>query len=87
MRRLALASDSFRALAHNLTDFAADYLEKLPHLPSYPPNISGQQTEDLFGGDIPLEGIGTAAFDSLAEVFEHSRPATRRPNRRAPDRL
>jgi glutamate/tyrosine decarboxylase-like PLP-dependent enzyme len=78
MRRLALASDTFRALAHNLTDFAADYLERLPQLPSYPPKISGQETEHLFGGDIPLEGIGDAAFDSLTEVFEHSRPASPR---------
>jgi hypothetical protein len=61
MRRLALASDTFRALAHNLTDFAADYLERLLQLPSYPPKISGQQTEHWFGGDIPLEGIGAAA--------------------------
>jgi aromatic-L-amino-acid decarboxylase len=78
MRRLALDSDTFRALAHNLTDFAADYLEQLPQLPSYPSKISGQRTEHLFGGDIPLEGMGAAAFDSLTEVFEHSRPASPR---------
>ena len=78
MRSLALSPETFRTLAHNFTDFAADYLERLPQLPSYPPQISGQQTEDLFGGDIPLEGIGAAAFDSLPEVFEHSRPASPR---------
>lgn len=78
MRRLALPPETFRALAHNLTDFAADYLERLPQLPSYPSKISGQQTELLFGGDIPLEGIGAAAFDSLPEVFENSRPASPR---------
>lgn len=78
MRSLALSSETFRALAHNLTDFTADYLERLSQLPSYPSKISGQQTEHLFGGDLPLEGIGAAAFDSLAEVFEHSRPASPR---------
>lgn len=78
MRQLTLASDTFRALAHNLTDFTADYLERLPQLPSYPPKISGQQTEHLFAGEIPLEGLGAAAFDSLNEVFEHSRPASPR---------
>jgi glutamate/tyrosine decarboxylase-like PLP-dependent enzyme len=78
MRSLALSSDTFRALAHNLTDFAADYLDRLSQLPSYPSNISGQQTERLFGGDLPLEGMGAAAFDSLPEVFEHSRPASPR---------
>jgi hypothetical protein len=30
MRRLALPPETFRALFHNLTDFAADYLDKLP---------------------------------------------------------
>lgn len=78
MQRLALSPDSFRALAHDLTDFAANYLEKLPQLPSYPHDISGQETEKLFGGDLPVEGIGAAAFDSLPSVFEHSRPASPR---------
>jgi glutamate/tyrosine decarboxylase-like PLP-dependent enzyme len=78
MRRLAVSPATFRVLARDLTDFAGDYLEKLPQLASYPSEISGQQTEELFGGDIPLEGIGAAAFDSLANVFEHSRPASPR---------
>ena len=78
MRRLSLPSRTFRVFAHDLTDFAADYLEKLPQLPSYPPNVSGYQTERLFGGDIPLEGIGAAAFDSLPEIFALSRPASPR---------
>jgi hypothetical protein len=30
MRRLDLPPEVFRVLAHNLTDFAADYLERLP---------------------------------------------------------
>jgi len=78
MRRLALSPDSFRALGHDLTDFAADYLEKLPQILSYPSDISGPQTEQLFGSDIPLEGEGAAAFDSLANVFRQSRPASPR---------
>ena len=78
MRRLALSSAIFRTLANELSDFAGDYLERLPQLPSYPSEISGQQTEHLFGGDIPLEGMGAAAFDSLRSVFEHSRPASPR---------
>jgi glutamate/tyrosine decarboxylase-like PLP-dependent enzyme len=78
MQRLALSSDSFRALAHDLTNFAADYLEELPQLPSYPRDISGRETERLFGGDLPADGIGAAAFDLLPSVFEHSRPASPR---------
>src|SRR5438270_4465581 len=78
MRRLALSPAIFRTLANELSDFASDYLERLPQLPSYPPEISGKQTENLFGGDIPLEGMGAAAFDSLRSVFAHSRPASPR---------
>jgi aromatic-L-amino-acid/L-tryptophan decarboxylase len=78
MRRLALPPNTFRALAHDFSDFAADYFERLPQLPSYPPDVSGLQTDRFFGGDIPLEGIGAAAFDSLPKVFEHSRPASPR---------
>jgi aromatic-L-amino-acid decarboxylase len=78
MRRLVLPSETFRALAHDLTNFASDYLENLPELPSYPLEVNGRQTNMLFGGDIPLEGIGAAAFDLLPQVFEHSRPASPR---------
>ena len=78
MRSLDLPAETFRALAHDLTNFVADYLEKLPQLPSYPSEISGQETEHLFGGEIPSDGIGAAAFDSLPAVFENSRPASPR---------
>jgi glutamate/tyrosine decarboxylase-like PLP-dependent enzyme len=78
MRSLALSPETFRALAHDLSDFAADYLEKLPQLPTYPPGMNGRQTERFFDGDIPLEGMGAEAFDSLPTVFEHSRPASPR---------
>lgn len=78
MRSLTLPDEAFRAFAHNLVDFSADYLEKLPQLPSYPPGVSGTQTRSLFSGEIPLEGEGAAAFDRLADVFRLSRPASPR---------
>jgi glutamate/tyrosine decarboxylase-like PLP-dependent enzyme len=78
MRSLTLSADAFRALAHRLSDFTADYLEKLPDLPSYPHDISGEQTERLFTGDIPRHGIGAAVFDDLASVFEYARPSSPR---------
>ena len=78
MRSLALSSDSFRSLAHDISTFAADYLQELPQLRSYPQDVSGQKTEELFGGDVPWEGIGAAAFDALPKVFEYSRPASPR---------
>ncbi len=78
MRRLSLPPETFRFLAHNLADFTAEHLARLPQLPSYPSKISGQQTEHLFGGDLPLDGMGAAAIDSLPEVFDCSRPASPR---------
>ena len=74
-RPLSLSSDDFRALAHSLSDFTADYLERLPTIRAYPEDINGAAIEKLFSGDIPLDGLGGAAFDLLPEVFENSRPA------------
>ena len=77
-RPLTLSSEDFRALAHSLSDFTADYLERLPVMRSYPENISGASVEQMFAGDLPLDGMGTAAFDLLPQVFENSRPASPR---------
>jgi len=74
-RPLTLSSEDFRALAHSLSDFTADYLERLPTIRSYPENIIGPAIEKLFSSDIPLEGMRGAAFDLLPEIFENSRPA------------
>ncbi|WP_109484332.1 pyridoxal phosphate-dependent decarboxylase family protein [Occallatibacter savannae] len=77
-RPLALSSEDFRALAHSLSDFTADYLERLPTLRSYPEHIRGVAIQQLFSGDIPQQGLGSAAFDLLPEIFENSRPASPR---------
>lgn len=77
-RPLALSSADFRTLAHSLSDFTADYLEKLPTISSYPENISGAAVERLFSGEVPFERMGKAAFDLLPEVFENARPASPR---------
>jgi aromatic-L-amino-acid/L-tryptophan decarboxylase len=77
-RSLALSSDDFRALAHSLSDFTADYLERLPLIRSYPENIRGADIDQLFSTDIPVDGIGGAAFDLLPEIFDNSRPASPR---------
>lgn len=65
MRSLTLSSAPFRALRYNLSDFAADYLEKLPQLPSYTPVAHGHQTKRLFGRDILRKGSALLAFDSF----------------------
>lgn len=78
MRPLALSSETFRALAQEVSNFAADHLQELRHLPSYPREISGPETEELFGGDMPWQATGLAAFDALPKVFEYSRKASPR---------
>src|SRR3954462_13531860 len=77
-RPLALSSEHFRALAHSLSDFTADYLERLPSARSYPENLHGAEIEQLFSTDIPVDGMGGAAFDLLPDIFQNSRPATPR---------
>src|SRR6516165_9042030 len=78
MRTLSLSSERFEALARSLSKFSASYLQRLPQLPTYPPGITGIDTERLFAGDAPAEGIGDEAFHALASIFEHSRPASPR---------
>src|SRR6516225_6077856 len=78
MRSLTLPHDAFRTLAHRLADFSSDYLDSLPELPSYPPGITGAETQSLFACDIPWEPQGTAPFDCLNDVFRLSRPASPR---------
>jgi glutamate/tyrosine decarboxylase-like PLP-dependent enzyme len=77
-RPLTLPPEEFRGLAHALSDFTADYLEKLPQMSSYPADISGAKVEQLIADDLPLEGMGKAAFDLLPEIYENSRPASPR---------
>jgi hypothetical protein len=77
-RTVTLEPVEFRALAHQLSDFTANYLEELPLLRAYPESISGAEVERLFAAEPPLEGLGKAAFDLLPQVFEKSRPASPR---------
>jgi glutamate/tyrosine decarboxylase-like PLP-dependent enzyme len=78
MRRVVQSDKSFRSLAHRVSDLSADYLESLSSLPSYPADVSGAKIEQIFAQDLPLEGIGTDAFDLLTQVFQYSRPASPR---------
>lgn len=77
MRSLRLPDEEFRALAHRLSDFTADYLESLPAMPSYP-QTTGEESLLLFDSDAPMDGIGMHAFDALGDVFAHARPASPR---------
>jgi aromatic-L-amino-acid/L-tryptophan decarboxylase len=77
MDSLDVPPSQFRELAGRTTALLADYLEGLPTGRSFPAT-SGAETERLFGGTIPEEGMGAAAFDLLAEVLRHSCPRSPR---------
>lgn len=77
MSRLDLPPPEFQRLAEQVTRLAAAHLERLDHLPSFP-HTSGEQTQRLFAGPLPEQGMGPSALDSLAEVLDHSRPPSPR---------
>lgn len=78
MRRLARSDESFQTLANRVASFAADYLHSLPDIPCFPADARGDAVDQLFREELPLEGVGAAAFDRLPEVFHYSRPASPR---------
>ncbi len=74
MPRLSLSPDEFRALAHAVSDLAAEYLETISAIPTFPNGLTGSDTERVFDTELPLEGIGSASFESLRDIIRMSRP-------------
>src|SRR2546423_15696978 len=73
MGRLSVSDDEFRALATRTTEFAARYLAGLNSMATFP-ETSGRGTQEIFGGALPEQGMGPAAFDALPEIAKHVRP-------------
>ena len=69
---LEIPSVEFRRLAKQVADECAELLESLPDGPAYP-HTSGAQTERLFAGPPPMQGLGARAFEDLSVVAQHSR--------------
>jgi aromatic-L-amino-acid/L-tryptophan decarboxylase len=74
MSRLSLSPSEFRALAHELSDVAAQYFEEIPTLPTFPGGLTGNDTERIFDTELPIEGVGPASFESLRDIIRMSRP-------------
>jgi aromatic-L-amino-acid decarboxylase len=74
MPRLELTADQYRALARELADFTADYLQDLPELPAFPRDVNAEETERLFHTELPKRGVGKAAFAEMADMLRLSRP-------------
>ena len=74
MPRLSLSPDEFRALAHAVSDLAAEYLETISAIPTFPNGLTGSDTERIFDTELPFEGVGSASFESLRDIIRMSRP-------------
>ena len=74
---LELPPDEFEILADRVCRAAGDYLAGLDRRPSAP-ETSGPATAELFGRPLPEQGMGSAAFDDLAAIADHSRPGNAR---------
>lgn len=77
MNVLQLPPAEFRALAAEISAIAAEFLESLDNLPSFP-QVSGMQLAHTLARPLPEEGMGRAALDALREVLAFSRPPSPR---------
>ena len=69
---IELSSDRFLDLAANIAEISDNYLSSLNGRPVFP-RTSGTETERLFSGAAPEEGMGEKALDALEDVINHSR--------------
>src|SRR5215813_11530048 len=74
---LELSTEDFGRLADRVCRAAGDYLAGLDERASLPA-ASGPATAEAFGGPLPERGVGSAAFDDLAALADHSRPGNAR---------
>ena len=72
MRSLEISVDEFRIVSQKVTELAADYLRSLDSRPVFP-DTSGELTERLFHTELPEQGIGASALNTLGDVFDHAR--------------
>ena len=74
---LELPPGDFDMLADRACRAASEYLAGLDQRRSLPAT-SGAVTAGLFERPLPEEGAGSAAFDDLAAIADHSRPGNAR---------
>lgn len=74
---LELTPGDFDMLADRVCRVASDYLAGLDGRRCFPAT-SGTATAKVFERPLPEEGAGSAAFDDLAAIADHSRPGNAR---------
>lgn len=74
---LELSPEDFDLLVDRVCRAAGGYLAGLDGRASFPP-ISGAATAGVFERPLPEQGVGSAVFDDLAVIADHSRPGNAR---------
>src|SRR5260370_26889335 len=74
---LEISPENFGLLADRVCRAAGDYLAGLDGRASFPAT-SGPVTAGVFERPLPEQGVGSAAFDDLAVIADHSRPGNAR---------
>jgi aromatic-L-amino-acid decarboxylase len=74
---LELSPEDFHLLADRVSGAASEYLAGLDRRASFPAT-SGTATAEVFEQSLPEQGMGSAAFDDLAVLADHSRPGNAR---------
>ncbi len=74
---LELSPEDFGLLADRVCRAASEYLAGLDGRASFPAT-SWAATAEVFDWPLPEQGVGSAAFDDLAAIADHSRPGNAR---------
>ena len=74
---LELSPEDFALLADRVCRAASEYLANLDGRASFPAT-SGAATAGALDRPLPEQGVGSAAFDDLAVIADHSRPGNAR---------
>ncbi len=73
MNPLILSDEQHKLIYERVTRIALEYLHSLNGLPSFP-DVTGRETEGMFFGAVPEEGMGMAALEALNAVIDGVRP-------------
>jgi len=77
MNPLVISPEQFHDIVLEIAELSTDYLRRLDAMPAFP-NVTGQQTQEIFSGPVPEEGLGPEALDALQHVLAFSRPPSPR---------
>ncbi|HEY4900587.1 MAG TPA: pyridoxal-dependent decarboxylase [Terriglobales bacterium] len=72
MNPLALSEEGYRQVYDRISQLALNYLAEIGERSCFP-DISADETCNLFAGPVPEQGMGAAALDDLTKVIAASR--------------